>query len=67
MGAPVSLETMAEELKGLKVISQVKKSDGKMYAMVCGGPTGKINVYEILATDLVKAEGAGFKELKSDN
>jgi hypothetical protein len=67
MGETISLEAMAEELKGIKIISQSKKSDGKMYAMVCGGPTGKINVYEILATDLAKASSAGFKEYKSDN
>ena len=64
MGTIIPIETMAEELKGIKVYSQAKKSDGFMHAMVCGGPTGQVNAYEILKSDLNKAISFGFKELK---
>lgn len=67
MGSIVSLESMAEELKSIKIISQAKKNDGKMYPMVCGGPTGVLNSFEILKSDLAKAVSLGFKEIKSDN
>lgn len=61
----VPLKTMQKELKGIKVFKAVQQSDGKMYASVCGGPTGMINVYEIAEKDLNKAEKLGFKRLST--
>lgn len=61
----VPLKTMEKELKGIKVVSSIQKSDGKMYASKCGGPTGMINVYEIREKDVKKAEKLGFKRLST--
>lgn len=60
-GKPVSLEQMATELKGIKIFTSQKKSDGLMHIQVCGSPTGMANVFEILESDLAKAEKSGFK------
>lgn len=71
MGEVTSLETMAQEFVKLeppiKILSQVAKKDGKMYAQVCGGPTGRINVYEISAQDLGRAQSLGFEVYRDDN
>ena len=60
----ISLETMERELKDIKVFSKAKGDDGKMYAAVCGGKTGRLNVYEITQKDLAKALNLGFTEKK---
>lgn len=62
MGKPVSLETMAKELTGTQIYSQVKKPDGLMHIQVCGSPTGQANVFEIPAKAQKSAEGRGFKK-----
>lgn len=64
IGSAMSVQQMAQELAEIKIISQENKSDGKLYPMVCGAPTGKVNVYEIPEADLSKAVAAGFKEFK---
>lgn len=60
----ITLESMEKELKDIRVFSKKKSDDGKMYAAVCGGKTGRINVYEIAQTDLEKAIKLGFTEKK---
>lgn len=60
-GKGVSVDKMAEELKGIAVFSKQKKADGLMHIQVCGSGTGKANVYEILEKDFAKAEKLGFK------
>ncbi len=57
------LTVMKKELKGIKVYKSFQQSDGNMYASVCGGATGLMNVYEIAEKDLNKAEKLGFKRL----
>jgi hypothetical protein len=52
----ISVEQMAAELKDIKIYSKEKRSDGRMHPMVCGGSTGKINVYEISESDLPAAK-----------
>ncbi len=60
----ISLDTMEKELKEIKVFSKSKGDDGKMYAAVCGGKTGRLNVFEITQKDLAKAQKLGFTEKK---
>lgn len=60
-GKQISLEEMQTQLKDIQVFSSVRASDGKMRIQLCGTPTGQNNVYEILESDLSKAEAAGFK------
>jgi hypothetical protein len=60
----VELSEMEKQLKGARVISRQKSTDGKMHMQVCGADTGDINLYEIPTADLAKALKAGFKELK---
>lgn len=64
IGSATTVQQMAQELGDIKIVSQENKSDGKLYPMVCGAPTGKINVYEIPERDLEKAVAGGFVEFK---
>ncbi len=64
IGSATSLQQAAQELTDVKIISQENKSDGKLYPMVCGAPTGKVNAFEIPESDLSKATAVGFKEFK---
>lgn len=60
----IELETMEKQLKGIKVVSREKASDGKMRIQMCGADTGQANVYEIPSGDLKAALNAGFQEWK---
>jgi hypothetical protein len=51
-------------LDGIKVFSRDKRADGLMHIQICGAPTGKINVFEILASQLTEAETRGFKKFE---
>lgn len=62
----ISVEDMATKLKGIKIYSKEKKSDGKMHIALCGSPTDMINVYEIDEADLLRAKEAQFEEYKSE-
>lgn len=57
----VSVQEMEKQLAGIKVYSRDKRPDGLMHIQVCGSPTGMINVFEIDASNLAKAEAKGFK------
>ena len=57
----VSLDKMKNDLKGITIKSQRKDHDGMMYAQMCGGQTGSVNVYEIPSIDVNKALKKGFK------
>ena len=61
----VSVESMALELvdAGLQVFSSRKGYDGREGIAICGEPTGQINIYEILSSDLASALSMGFKQL----
>ena len=61
-GSGITLEAMAKELKDIKVYSKSKQDDGKMYAAVCGGKTGRLNMFEISQKDLPAAQKLGFTE-----
>ena len=61
-GKVTSLEAMAKELGDIKIYSQENKSDGMMHVMMCGTPTGRVNVYEINEADFSKVSGLGFKK-----
>lgn len=60
----LSPEEMEKQLKGIKVHSRRKESDGMMHIQMCGAQTGRYNVYEIDAADLKKALSMGFQEWK---
>jgi len=63
--AGVSLDSMALELAGagIEVFSSRKGYDGREGIAICGEPTGQINIYEILSSDLAAALSMGFKQL----
>jgi hypothetical protein len=63
--AGVSVDAMALELSGagIKVISSRKGYDGREGIAICGEPTGQINIYEIISSDLALALSMGFKQL----
>lgn len=62
----VSLEDMRKQLveKGIDVICSQEGNTGMMYAAVCGGGTGKINIYKIHSQNLQDAENIGFRSVK---
>lgn len=60
-GKPVSLEEMQRELSGIQIFTSENLSDSKIRIQLCGTPTGKHNVYEILEVDLPKAANLGFQ------
>ena len=59
----IALDVMEKDLGSIKVYSRQNRSDSKMHALMCGSPTGKMNVYEIQVESLKKAEEQGFKFL----
>ncbi len=61
-GKEITTVDMAKELDGITIRSQNKREDGQMHIMMCGGPSGKINVFEIAEKDLELAKNRGFKE-----
>ena len=63
--AGVSLDAMALELRdaGIEVFSSRKGYDGHEGIAICGEPTGQINIYEILSSDLALALSMDFKQL----
>ncbi len=55
-------QEMTKELHPeIKVFTSSKKSDGLMHVQVCGQKTGQVNVFEILESDLAKAQKKSFK------
>jgi hypothetical protein len=62
-GKGLSAEEMEKQLSGLNISYRDKRSDGQMHILVCGHPTGMINVYEISLKDFSSAEALGFKKL----
>jgi hypothetical protein len=59
----VTMENMAEELNGIKILKSEKKNDGLMRIQSCGAPTGMMNVYHIYRKDVKKAVKLGYKVL----
>ena len=55
-------QEMAKQLApAIQVFSSSKKSDGLMHIQVCGQKTGQLNVFELLESDLPKAQKKSFK------
>ncbi len=61
----VALDSMEQELRsaGIKVLSSRKGYDGREGIALCGAPTGQINIYEILSSDVSEALRLGFEQL----
>jgi len=58
----ISLEIMSQELTraGIDIICAQKGSDGYPRIVMCGLPTGKINIFQINTVDLSSADNLGF-------
>lgn len=61
----MSPDAMEKELKGIKVYSRRKGSDGMMHKAECNSPTDRVNIYEINITDWTRAEQRGFRKLRN--
>ena len=63
-GSGFSLADMKKQLTnaGVVVLNARRGSDGKMYAAVCGGQTGIINIYTIYLKDLNTVKGLGYMQ-----
>ncbi len=63
-GRGLAVAEMQKELDGVKVLSAGKMvRQDVMFAAVCGGGTGRVNVYTIPASSLSAAEARGFRLL----
>lgn len=64
----ISVEEMRAELNlvGIAVLDSYKSSNGWVYPTVCGGGTGKINVFEVYSGALPEALDIGFKILPDE-
>ena len=64
----LALDSMEQELRsaGIKVLSSLKGFDGREGIALCGAPTGQINIYEILSSDVSEALRLGFKQLSEN-
>ncbi len=60
VGVPV--EQMSKELREIQIYSKEGRLEAKPRIALCGSPTGRINVYEIGATDLERAKLYGFQQ-----
>ena len=60
-------EIMGKELvgAGVEVISFACGEDGRMHPMLCGAPTGAINIFEIPQKKAAQASKLGFAKLGS--
>ncbi|MCB0379296.1 MAG: hypothetical protein KDD33_12455 [Bdellovibrionales bacterium] len=56
----LSIQEMTHELEGIEVFSSHKAHDGLMRLQTCGAETGMLNVFEIQAQDLSRAQKLGF-------
>lgn len=59
----LSPEQMKEKLQNITVYAMRKGQLNRMYPSVCGGETGKINIYTIAPKDLAQAQILGFEML----
>lgn len=64
----ISLQAMEIDLvhAGIQVFEMRKASDNRLYPAVCGGKTGRMNVYSIKSSDLTRAQQLGFRLLKKN-
>jgi hypothetical protein len=62
-----TLESGSAELTKahVRVLGSQKGSDKKMHAQMCGIPSGRTNMFQILKEDLPKAIVLGFHEVKT--
>lgn len=65
-GNGVSPEQMKEKLQNITVYAMRKGQLNMMYPSVCGGQTGKINIYTIAQKDLAQAQTLGFEKLPAE-
>jgi hypothetical protein len=60
-GNETSLEQAAQQLEGIPILAQEKRTDTLMRVQVCGQPTGRANAFKIHLKDLPRALELGFK------
>ncbi len=65
MGEEISLESMEKELNsiGVETLDRRKGQNNLFRTVVCGAPTGKVNIYKIYSSDLKRVEPLSFKLL----
>lgn len=61
-GKRIEPAVMEKDLKGIRVYKATTENDGKMRILVCGSPTGDVNVFEIDKSNLNQAIDLGFAE-----
>lgn len=60
-GSGISPAVMEKELQGIRVYAAGKQTlRGVMFPAVCGGQTGRVNVYTIAERGLPEAKKRGF-------
>jgi hypothetical protein len=62
---PFDMDAMQSQLVAANVEVRARScgTDGLMYAAICGAPTSRIGIFDIPATQLAAARGAGFAPL----
>lgn len=64
MGRAIPLDLVAQQLKGIEIISKQTTTDGMMRAEVCGNATGMVHVFEIPSDKLQEALDRGFEKFR---
>lgn len=61
--ASVTVTSLEQELKSAGVVATTSRcaSDGRMFAAVCGGPTGYVRVVDVVSGDVEKAKALGYR------
>ena len=62
-GTPPAAMSAQLEAAGIAVRRSGCATDGRLHPARCGAPTGELNLFEIAAADLPKAEAQGFARL----
>ncbi len=65
-GEGLSPEQMQAKLQNITVYGMRKGQLNRAYPSVCGGETGKINIYSIAKKDLAQAQKLGFNILPQE-
>lgn len=62
------LEALAKPLEGagVRVLGRACGSDGRMHAMVCGAPDGRIAIFDVPAGDAEAARRLGYAALPAE-
>jgi hypothetical protein len=67
-GAAAAPEALLQPLEaaGVRVLGRACGNDGRMHAMVCGGPDGRIVIFDIAPADAQAAAKLGYRPLPAE-